>query len=194
MNETQKSIIEKADHLLRSNGYSAVNLQTIALELGIKKASIFYYYPSKDALIIDVIKRFSFRFEKWKLLHSNKSPEEQFFLFTQSYKELSDHARKACPLGQISSDIHRLDQGIQIAFHELYQSLKSYLIFILPQLQKFQNISSHHSEMFSVFILSALSGALKIAKIEGNLDALESSIQTLLTFFIQQAENEVITF
>lgn len=49
-------IIEKASTLFFSTGYKATSLQTLAEELGIKPASLYYYFPGgKEEIYIDVL-------------------------------------------------------------------------------------------------------------------------------------------
>lgn len=50
-------VLEKASDLFFSKGYKAASLQALADELGIKPASLYYYYPGgKEEIYISVLK------------------------------------------------------------------------------------------------------------------------------------------
>jgi len=48
-------ILDTAARLMRQKGYQATTLRDIAREVGIKAGSIYYHFPSKDALVQQVV-------------------------------------------------------------------------------------------------------------------------------------------
>ncbi len=48
-------IIDAARRVLARGGLSATTLDTVAKEVGLTKAALYYYYPSKDALMFEVV-------------------------------------------------------------------------------------------------------------------------------------------
>src|SRR6201987_6515356 len=60
--ETAEQILELAEMLIQTRGYSAFSYQDIADSLGIRKASIHYHFPSKTDLGIAVVDRYVARF------------------------------------------------------------------------------------------------------------------------------------
>jgi len=60
--ETVEKILDIAETLIQTRGYSAFSYQDIARELGIRKASIHYHFPSKTDLGAAVIDRYAERF------------------------------------------------------------------------------------------------------------------------------------
>jgi TetR/AcrR family transcriptional repressor of nem operon len=48
--EARQRILRTAYELFASEGYEAVSMERVADALGMKKATLFYYYPSKEAL------------------------------------------------------------------------------------------------------------------------------------------------
>lgn len=57
-NDTKNKILDTATELFALKGFRAVSMRDIAKAVGIKTASIYYYYESKDALMDDILSRF----------------------------------------------------------------------------------------------------------------------------------------
>ena len=52
---SREEIVDAARRVLLKNGIVATTLDAIAKEVGLTKAALYYYYPSKDALFFEVI-------------------------------------------------------------------------------------------------------------------------------------------
>ena len=61
--ETADQILDLAEMLIQTRGYTAFGYQDIADRLGIRKASIHYHFPSKTNLGAAVVDRYAARFD-----------------------------------------------------------------------------------------------------------------------------------
>src|SRR5262245_26646459 len=61
--DTAEQILDLAETLIQTRGFSAFSYQDIADSLGIRKASIHYHFPSKTDLGIAVVDRYVARFD-----------------------------------------------------------------------------------------------------------------------------------
>lgn len=52
----REKIKETAAHLYALKGYNATSMREIAKEVGVTKASLYYYYNSKEELFFDIVK------------------------------------------------------------------------------------------------------------------------------------------
>jgi AcrR family transcriptional regulator len=52
---SREEILDAARHLLLKNGVAATTLAAVAKEVGMSKAALYYYYPSKDALFFELV-------------------------------------------------------------------------------------------------------------------------------------------
>ncbi len=52
---SREEIVEAARRVLLRNGLGATTLDAVAKEVGLTKAALYYYYPSKDALLFDLL-------------------------------------------------------------------------------------------------------------------------------------------
>lgn len=54
---TRQSILDAAASLLRRHGYDATTVRAIAGQVGIRAASLYHHFPSKDAIAAAVVNR-----------------------------------------------------------------------------------------------------------------------------------------
>ncbi len=50
----KEKIIEKAIELFEKKGFSTTSIQDIVDELGVTKGSFYYYFSSKEQLLMDI--------------------------------------------------------------------------------------------------------------------------------------------
>jgi AcrR family transcriptional regulator len=55
--ETGRKILESALHLFRSAGFDAATMRGIAAQAGVAVGAAYYYYPSKEAIVLDFYRR-----------------------------------------------------------------------------------------------------------------------------------------
>jgi|GEM_PF-6526057 len=109
---TRDEILEKALDIVRDEGYDMLTISTLAESLGVKKASLYYYFSSKDEMIAALYESFSARllhmgfrmdfsksaieiltetFEHWKGIFISKSLSSGLSLIEQR-KEIDERA------------------------------------------------------------------------------------------------------
>lgn len=52
---SREEILEAARHVLLENGVASMTLEAVAKEVGVSKPALYYYFPSKDALLFELI-------------------------------------------------------------------------------------------------------------------------------------------
>ena len=55
MKNKYHQILETASRLFAQKGYKSTSMNEIANELGIKKATIYYYFPSKEQILFEIM-------------------------------------------------------------------------------------------------------------------------------------------
>jgi AcrR family transcriptional regulator len=53
--KSREEIVEAARRVILRRGIAATTLDAVAEEVGLTKAALYYYYPSKDALLFDLV-------------------------------------------------------------------------------------------------------------------------------------------
>src|SRR5271166_3101450 len=52
---SREEILEATRRVLLRNGIAATTLDAVAREVGLTKTALYYYYPSKDALLFEIV-------------------------------------------------------------------------------------------------------------------------------------------
>jgi len=110
-------ILETADRLFYLQGIRAVGVDTIAVEIGISKRTLYNHFPSKDALISAYLAR---RFVAPR--PSEKPPVEQILgTFDSLERRFAAKDFRGCPFVNAVAELGREDQSVRkiaIAFKE----------------------------------------------------------------------------
>lgn len=61
MSDTTDAIMNAAERRIRSGGYGGFSFRDIATDVGVKSASVHYHFPTKDALVAAVARRYNDR-------------------------------------------------------------------------------------------------------------------------------------
>ncbi|MEO1482265.1 MAG: TetR/AcrR family transcriptional regulator [Myxococcota bacterium] len=89
--DTHEEILEAAFRLFGRYGYDGVSMASVASEAGIKKASLYYHYPSKERLYYDCTDRLHTLFNQVVLEPMRRNPDgvlAQFLALFDGVKRL----------------------------------------------------------------------------------------------------------
>ena len=98
---------------IREGGYHSFSVREIADELGIKSASIYYHFPSKEALGIAVAKDYTRLF-----LDSLGSPSDHanpIEHFLKAFQKALETQKAACLCGILAAESRRLPEPVRDA-------------------------------------------------------------------------------
>jgi AcrR family transcriptional regulator len=86
----KQAFIEAAEKLILDKGANDFSLADLAAKMGISKGTLYYHYPSKDDLILDIIEehmgQLSVDYVSWLSRHKNDCITEERFLDVVLYK------------------------------------------------------------------------------------------------------------
>jgi AcrR family transcriptional regulator len=86
----KKVFIQAAERLITDHGANDFSLADLASKMGISKGTLYYHYPTKDDLILDIMEKhmdeLSHDYVEWLERHKKDSISEQRFLDVIFYK------------------------------------------------------------------------------------------------------------
>lgn len=180
--DTKKQILDTAENLLLDLGYNGFSYKDISGAIGIRNASIHYYFPKKTDLGIAIIMRARSRFEKWALaLDAEVFPyREKFYKYSLMYKRYVDNGRQVCLGGALETDFKTLPDDMQKETCMLISTMASWLENLLEEGRNggaFQFPGTAKDQ--ALLIMAGLQGAVQIARVT-TPDRFDATVQQIL--------------
>ena len=167
---TAQQILDVAQSMVRNRGYSAFSYADIAKQIGIRKASIHYHFPSKDDLVRELVKRYREVLERkcFQIEQQKTTPQEQLKAFVNLYRDgLQDN--QICLCGMLTADFVVLNSEIQGELQSFFSLTESWLARLLQRGCEAKAWECDRSfELEAKAIIAMLQGAQLLARAAEN--------------------------
>jgi TetR/AcrR family transcriptional repressor of nem operon len=180
---TAEQILDLAETLIQTRGYSAFSYQDIADRLGIRKASIHYHFPSKTDLGVAVVDRYVERFgSALAALTADQSQTSMAMLdfYLGPYVGYAETPDRVCLCGALAGEILALPPEVRTRVDGFFRTHQVWLTGILKRgaaRGEFRLIAP--AEKLARFIFAALQGALLVKRTTGNATQLRDVITVM---------------
>lgn len=182
-NNTAKHILDVAQEMVRNRGYSAFSYADISKQVGIRKASIHYHFPSKDELVRALVQRYreNMAHRCDAIAHSAASPTQQMFQFANLYRDGLEH-NQICLCAMLAADFAVLPEAIQGEIQGFFRETEDWLTTLLQQGCEAQSWDCQPSaEQEAKGLIAMLQGAQLLARSSADsTDTFEQLVYPLL--------------
>ena len=190
MKETAQQILDVAQDLVRCRGYSAFSYADISKQIGIRKASIHYHFPSKGELGQELVKRYRTAFaQKLKgIERSETSPSKQLQKFVGFYRDGLSECQM-CLCGMLSAEIEVLPDSVQQEVRAFLSEVQTWLKDVLVAGEAAECLQPRISpETEASLLLATVQGAQLLARTAKDSEAAFDGIanQLLATLCIER--------
>lgn len=167
--DTKKQALLIAKKQLQNRGFNGFSFQDIADKLGIRKASLHYYFNSKDELALELIQSYEDAFQQWvqkkTTIKTNKCLESWLDL----YNSMAQDKTKICPIGAFCVDLEGLSKTTRLKISHLFEVQRQWLIGNLKKgkkerLYRFKG----KPEVMADMIFSSIQGGLQLSRLKKN--------------------------
>ena len=156
MTDRKTQILDVTEEMVRQQGYNGFSFRDIAARVNVKSASVHYHFPTKNALLCALARRYLERFET-ELAQARQSDHDLVAtwrgLFRQSY--LDDG--KMCLCGMLGAESAVLSA-------ELREETAAFFDFAIKSLQEVLE-----TEAEALRVISTLEGAIILARVKGDI-------------------------
>ena len=153
--DKKQEIIETAKTVFRQYGLSKTTLEDIASRMGMKKNSLYYYFKSKNDLVIDVLKSEfdDFVGEQMQIIRQEEGLKEKLIRFltyrvSEAYKFLSEY-------NVLNSTENTHLHGI---VHQESEKLLLAELNVINTLLGYYNLNDRDKDTLSTVVLSICQG------------------------------------
>jgi TetR/AcrR family transcriptional repressor of nem operon len=180
-NNTKKEALKIAKHYLQTLGFNGFSFQTIADALGIRKASLHYYFSSKEEMGIAILKEYEIAYKAWVLKIAELSAIEKLDKMLNLFIKLSEKNQMICPSGVLSSDYNTLGPKMKKSLKEFHLLQRDWIAKTIEQGKKEHTLRSNlDNKLTADWLLSCLQGGVQIARIRQEKDVLKKMMSKAL--------------
>lgn len=167
---TRERIIDAARLLVQEGSYQGLTFRDVAEQVGIRKASVYHHFESKDALAIAMLDHALAGFSDWARRMESQSPRQKLeaFCFT-FYGSYLDAGNKLCPGGAFTAAWPGLSDALRHAVNRLFDAQARFLRAALAQ--AYQDAGSpppDDPDDVAAWIMSNIQGAIITARARGD--------------------------
>ena len=181
---TAQHILDIAQAIVRNRGYSAFSYADIAKQVGIRKASIHYHFPSKDELVRELVRQYREAMARKcdRIAQSTLDLEQQLREFADLYQE-GLQQQQICLCAMLAADFTVLPQSIQDEVQAFFRQTEAWLATLLQQGCEANNWQCHPSaKQDAKGLIAMLQGAQLLARAsEDSRSAFEQIVHPILT-------------
>lgn len=179
---TAERILDIAERLVQTRGFTNFSYADIAAELGITKASLHYHFPGKAELGQAVIARYGERFAEALTEIDRTVPDARAKL--EAYAGLyADVLRgnRMCMCGVLAGEYESLPDPMRAAVIRFFDDNQTWLVHVLDEglLDRTLDFSGAKEDVAQT-ILVTLEGAMLVARPYGDLGRFTAASQQLI--------------
>lgn len=181
--ETAEQILDLAETLIQTRGYSAFSYQDIADALGIRKASIHYHFASKADLGIAVVNRYIDRFDAALVQVTGDETQSSMTMldhYTQPYLAFARAPDRVCLCGALAGEMLALPDELRARVDHFFRTHQAWLTKLLKRgvaRGEFHLPATPAKVARSIF--AGLQGALLVKRATGDLSQINDVIAVI---------------
>jgi TetR/AcrR family transcriptional repressor of nem operon len=132
--DTRKLILRMASELLLTRSYLGLNFQDLADRVGIRKASLYHHFESKDALGLALVSTIQAQFIRWTEEVAELSPGEQLLGYVRMYRDLIGAGGKVCAVGAFGGEWDCIESELKAAVRGFHKTQTDWLTQVAAKL------------------------------------------------------------
>lgn len=184
--DTRDKILTTAARLFLEQGFAATGVATICREAGINTGSLYHFFPSKDALLIGVLRWYEDHlhvFVTGPVEEREPDPIERVFVLLAWYRSnlVATDCRLGCPIGNLAlevSDTHpEARPFIDINFHNWAVAIQGWLNDAADRLPP-----DTDRRALSRMVLTVMEGGIMQARAASSLAPFDDSVAQLRAY------------
>lgn len=152
--DTRLSILRAARELIQTRSYLGLSFQELADRVGIRKASLYHHFASKEALGVAVLERSIRQFDDW-VAHMGGTPQSQLSAYIAMFRDVLGAGIRVCPGGAMVPSWDSIEPGLQHAVQRIRQRQIDWLTVVLAQIAAEGKASSKPAKTVKVQPLTA---------------------------------------
>lgn len=163
---TEERVLDSAQRLVQTRGFTGFSYRDIAEEIGIKSASIHYYFPSKSDLGVALVRRYRERFdaELQSIAARDREASKRLKAFVGLFRQTLNDER-LCLCGMLGAERDALPPPVSRQVRDFFLLCETWLSDVLKRGRKEGEVAFLGSpQTVADQFLSLLEGAMVVAR------------------------------
>ena len=183
--DTRELIVRTARELILTRSYLGLSFQELADRVGIRKASLYHHFPSKEALGIEVIVDSARRFRAWQDSVAPLAAAERILAYVRMFRDQIGAGSKVCAIGATGGVWDCLEPGLQDAVRGLHRAHLDWLTAVALQLGGGDPAAPTAAEreaarQWAAQVNAICQGAMVNARLHGDLAVYDTAVAALI--------------
>lgn len=120
--DTRQLILRIAGQLLLTRSYLGLSFQDLADRVGIRKASLYHHFASKEVLGVALVNASQNRFVRWAEDVAHLGPADQMLAYIRMFRDLIGAGDRVCPLGALGGEWDCIEPELKTAVRGFHQT------------------------------------------------------------------------
>jgi TetR/AcrR family transcriptional regulator, transcriptional repressor for nem operon len=165
--DTRTALLDAAQKLTQTRGYNGFSFRDLAHLIGIKTASIHYWFPTKGDLGRELMSRYRKEFAVALADIESRTPDAKRRLkaFVELFRTTLRTGNRMCLCGMLAVEYATLPQAVQKEIEEFFDDCERWLTRILEEGREAKAFAFEGDAQNSARVLFAsLEGAMMVAR------------------------------
>lgn len=172
---TRHTILRAARELIQTRSYLGFSFQDLADRVGIRKASLYHHFPSKEALGVAVLEQAMAAYDKWFKAFDG-TPEDGLRTYINGFRNVIGAGQRVCPAAAFIPGWDAVDSDIHQAITRLRQMQVDWLTVQLTRQGRVPDPAAVAGQIFAL-----CQGSLIAARITGRVEDFDSTVALVRT-------------
>ena len=175
---TREQILAVARSLIETRSYLGFSFQDVADAVGIRKASLYHHFPTKEALGIAVIREATQLFKNWEAAKV-RAPKDALESYFRMYRNTLKAGSGMCPAGALTPGWDCINDELRQAVQELRNTQVLWLTGVLGALAPAGHKKGASAASLAAYVFSVCQGALLASRMTGRAEDFDEAIAQL---------------
>ncbi|MDM0003650.1 TetR/AcrR family transcriptional regulator [Variovorax sp. J22G73] len=194
---TREQILAVARGFIETRSYLGFSFQDVADAVGVRKASLYHHFATKEALGIAVIRAATQGFKDWDAARA-REPRDALESYFRMYRNTLRAGSAVCPAGALAPGWGVINDELRLAVQELRNTQVTWLTGVLGALaseqgtrdkadqaakttkaDKAPNTKRTSVASLAAYVFSVCQGALLSARMTGRVEDFDEAIAQL---------------
>jgi TetR/AcrR family transcriptional repressor of nem operon len=172
---TREQILGVARELIQTRSYLGFSFQDVADQVGIRKASLYHHFPTKESLGVEVLRDATRAFKDWTVARE-RSPQSALDGYFRMYRNALHAGVAVCPAGALAPGWDCIDEELRQAVRELRSTQILWLTGVLGALAPGRKGAAPVAALAG-HVFATCQGALLSARMTGRVEEFDETIE-----------------